>query len=201
MFQIDLQQSSKPGSTSSQGPSAERLATVRPFVPVLAGLAALVIGLGIVDRRLDGEVAEKRDNVTNLESSLASSKQQLAELSGKTRVLYESGQQDIYWSDELRMISEKLSDKLWLTQVHSKPPEVIKGPDGEQVTKPGGVIVEGGVLSSASEGNLDVIGKLVADLQADPRFQQSFASVTLDSVQRSPDPLALTFSLRLAAKS
>lgn len=197
MFEIDLKESSKPTSSRSSG--SEILAKLRPFLPVAGALLALLGVLWMADRRIDGDIRERQENVATLETSLATSRQQLAELSGKARVLYEKGETDIYWSDELRMISEKLSDKIWLTQVRAKAAETTKGPNGEVVT-PGGVLVEGGVLSSSNEGNLDVIGKLIADLQADPRFQQSFASIKLDSVQRSADPLTLNFSLRLTLK-
>lgn len=165
----------------------------------VGGILALIVGLWMIDARVRAQVHEKQRQVTTLESSLAMSRQQLAVLADKSRVTVENAAADVYWSDELRMIGEKLPDEIWLTQVRANAAEITQGPNGGGVI-PGAVVVEGGVLSSSKESDLDAIGKLIADLWADPRFQRSFTSVTLDSAELSADPLGRSFSLRLARK-
>ena len=199
MFTIDLKKSSEPVTAlPAQVVDLQRL--VQPFAPVIGVLAGLLIAFWAIDRRLDRSIEDQQTEIAGLEASLTESRQKLAEISGKTRVLYEGGRSEIYWSDGLRLLSETLPDKVWLTTVRATSPQTIKGEQGDVVT-PGGLAVEGGVLSNANEGNLDVIGKFIHDLQADPRFSQSFSSITLESVQRSPDPYTLNFRLKLGFKA
>jgi Tfp pilus assembly protein PilN len=159
------------------------------------------IALYAIDRRIDGSIEDQEGVIKGLEASVAESRSQLAELSGKTRVLYDGQRPEIYWSDGLRLLSEKLPDKVWLTQLRATSSQTSKGEHGGDVVTPGGLAVDGSVLSNANEGNLDVIGKFIQDLQADPRFSESFSSITLASVQRSPEPYTLTFRLMIGFKS
>ena len=199
MFQIDLKKSANPAAVLA-GPAADLQMLVRPFAPLVGVLVGLIVLFTAIDRRLDGSIRDNEAKITALEASVAESKQQIAEVSGKARVLYETQRPEIYWSDELRLLSEKLPDKVWLTQVRATSPQTTKGENGDVVT-PGAVTVEGGVLSNANEGNLDVIGKFIQDVQADTRFQSSFSSINLESVQRASDPFTLTFRLKLGIKS
>jgi len=199
VFQIDLKKSADPAAVLA-GPAADLQMLARPFAPVVGVLIGLMILFTVADRWLDGSIRDGEAKATALEASVAETKQQIAEISGKSRVLYETQRPEIYWSDELRLLSEKLPDKVWLTQVRATSPQTTKGENGDVVT-PGAVVVEGGVLSNANEGNLDVIGKFIQDVQADKRFETSFSSINLESVQRANDPYTLTFRLRLGIKS
>lgn len=83
---------------------------------------------------------------------------------------------------------------MWLTQV-----KVVSSGGGEKGAPISRALsIEGGVLSNPSEGNLDLIGKFIQDLQADKRFQQAFSVASLESVKRaSEDPYALAFQLKI----
>lgn len=200
-FQIDLKQSAEPNA-GGPGPSEELQALALPFAPVLGVLLLLLGAFWFVNRTLDRSIHAQEETVLGLQTSVQTSKERLAELSGKRRMLFDVAREEIYWSDELRMLSEKLPDKLWLTQVRvvSTPP--AKGPNGETLPPPAPTLsVDGGVLSASSEGNLDVIGKFIQDLQADPRFKMSFSSISLESVLRSPEPYTLNFRLKLSFRS
>ena len=201
MFEIDLKQ----GTTALAGAPTlgnEVRAVAVSFAPVVAGIVLLSAALWTFDRSYDHSIERQEASLAALEASLNASRQQLAEMSGKRRVAYGVAPQEVYWSDELRLVSEKLPDKAWITSMHvnsAAPP--AKSPAGEpQLPSPQNLTIEGGVLSNSSEGNLDVIGKFVESLQADRRFQDTFSAINLESVQRTADPLALGFRLRLDLK-
>ncbi len=201
MFEIDLKQGARPPA-GPEGTVAEVQALARILAPVAAAIVVLAVAVWAIDASLERSIAKHEARVSELESALSASRQKLAEVSGKRRVLYDIAQQEIYWSDELRLVSEKLPDKAWLTQIRVMSSAPSKGPSGEAVAPaPQGLMIEGGVLSNSSEGNLDVIGKFIQDLQADKRFQDSFSSINLESVQRTSDPYALGFRLKLGFKS
>lgn len=195
MFEIDLRASAARAAEAAAPESAAMEAASR-LLPVVGVVAAVVGALWLATWRLDRSVAERREAVVALDASVNASRQQLAEISGKQRALSNSRRPDLYWSDELRLLSEKLPDKLWLMQVKS----FTVTREGRPTTS--GIAVEGGALSSSSEGNLDLIGKFIQDLQSDPRFQETFAGVSLESVKRSSgDPYTLVFTLTLPFKS
>ena len=201
MFEIDLKKGARPIEAPAR--AADDLSTIAlSFAPVAAGVAVLVVALSMFSGRLDRSITQHEANVADLEASLSASRQQLAEISGKRRVLYGVGRQEVYWSDELRLVSEKLPDKAWINQIRVAAAPAAKGPNGEATTAgPATVTIEGGVLSNSSEGNLDVIGKFVQDLQTDRRFVDTFSAINLESVQRTSDPFALAFRMRLDFKS
>ena len=192
MFEIDLKSTAARQTRQGQafGPTPEIAASLLPAVLALAGIAAF---LWLTNRWLDGSIAARRAAVTKLESAVAGGRKDLAEVSGRHRALYANQRQEVYWSDELRLLSERLSDKMWLTQF-----KVVSSGGGEKgVPVLRALYVEGGVLSNPSEGNLDLIGKFIQDLQADRRFQEAFSSAKLESVKRaSGDPYALVFQLK-----
>ena len=199
MFKIDLKKSAEPADAMA-GAAGDLRLLVRPFAPLIAVIVVLLAAFWVMNGRLDRSIQDEKARVESLAASLAESKQRLADVSGKSRVLYETGRPEVYWSDELRLLSEKLPDKIWLTQVKVTSSQMTKTEQGE-VLVPGGLVVDGGVLSNANEGNLDVIGKLIQDLQADPRFATSFSSIALESVQRSAEPYTLAFRLKINLKS
>ena len=200
MFEIDLKKGARPIEAPTR--AADDLSTIAlSFAPVAAGVAVLAVALSMFSGRLDRSITQHEANVADLEASLSASRQQLAEISGKRRVLYGVGRQEVYWSDELRLMSEKLPDKAWINQIRVAAAPAAKGPNGEATAGPATVTIEGGVLSNSSEGNLDVIGKFVQDLQTDRRFQDTFSAINLESVQRTSDPFALAFRMRLDFKS
>jgi len=201
VFEIDLKKGARPIEAPAR--AAGDLSTIAlSFAPVAAGVAVLAVALSMFSGRLDRSITQHEANVADLEASLSASRQQLAEVSGKRRVLYGVGRQEVYWSDELRLMSEKLPDKAWINQIRVAAAPAAKGPNGEATTAgPATVTIEGGVLSNSSEGNLDVIGKFVQDLQTDRRFQDTFSAINLESVQRTSDPFALAFRMRLDLKS
>ena len=202
MFEIDLKKGARPADAPA-GPSSELSTVLLAFAPVAAALVVLGFVVSMAGGSLDRSIAKHDANVADLEASLTASRQQLAEISGKHRVAYGVDHQEVYWSDELRLVSEKLPDKAWLSQIRvAAPAPPVKGPNGETTAHgPSSVTIEGGVLSNSSEGNLDVIGKFVQDLQLDRRFQETFSAVTLESVVRTADPYALAFRLKLDFKS
>jgi len=201
VFEIDLKKGARPIEAPAR--AADDLSAIAlSFAPVAAGVAVLVVALSMFSGRLDRSITQHEANVADLEASLSASRQQLAEISGKRRVLYGVGRQEVYWSDELRLVSEKLPDKAWINQIRVAAAPAAKGPNGEATTAgPATVTIEGGVLSNSSEGNLDVIGKFVQDLQTDRRFLDTFSAINLESVQRTSDPFALAFRMRLDFKS
>lgn len=193
MFEIDLKSTAarptRPEAAAALAP--EVAASLLPVILTVAGVAAL---LWFTGRWLDGRIADRRAAVTKLESAIDGGRKELAEISGKRRALYATQREEIYWSDELRLLSEKLPDKMWLTQV-----KVVSAGGGEKNLPVSRTLsIEGGVLSNPSEGNLDLIGKFIQDLQADRRFQQAFSNATLESVKRaSGEPYALLFQLKI----
>ena len=197
MFHIDLKKSAEPVAVH-----ANTVEDLKPlalaYAPVFAAIVGLVALCTTVNHRMDASIHDQEAQIGGLETSLAESRQQLAQISGKERVLYETNRPEIYWSDELRLLSEKLPDKVWLTQVRATSARTAKNANGVDVVTPGDLMVDGGVLSNASEGNLDIIGKFIQDVQADPRFQAAFSSINLESVQRAAEPYSLTFRLRVA---
>jgi hypothetical protein len=196
MFQIDLKTASARRPRLEERASRVSQTTASLAAPALV-LVTLLAGLWIVNRELDGSIAAGRARVSSLEAAVDASRKELAEVSGRRRVLYATQRKETYWSDELRMLSEKLPDKMWLTQV--KVTSSGGGEKGAPVTR--NLFVEGGVLSNPSEGNLDLIGKFIQDLQADRRFEESFSAVTLESVKRAGDPYTLNFQLRIGFKT
>lgn len=202
MFEIDLKRSEREGLPHG-GAGNELRAIAVPFVPVVVGLVVLLIGFSVINRSLDRSITRHGEKASELEAKLNANRQQLAEISGKNRVLYDIQRQEIYWSDTLRLISEKLPDKVWISLVRVMTSTPEKAPKGGEAAAPvaQGLSIEGGVLSNSNEGNLDVIGKFIQDLQADPRFQESFSAVNLESVHRTGDPYALTFRLTVAFKT
>jgi hypothetical protein len=200
VFQIDLKKSADPVGVVT-GPGADWQPLLRSYAPVVAVIVGLVVFCTTLNRRIDGSIRDQEAQVVGLEASVADSRQQLATVSGKERVLFATDRPEVYWSDELRLLSEKLPDKVWLTQVRATSPKTTKDTNGADVVTPGDLIVDGGVLSNATEGNLDVIGKFIQDVQADARFQSSFSSINLESVQRAAEPYTLTFRLKAALKS
>ena len=201
MFQIDLKQgaSATAAAPSVRGDVQE---IARAFAPVMAAVAFVLVATWTFGRSLDRSIERQEAAVASLEASLSASRQQLAEISGKRRVAYGIAPQEVYWSDQLRLVSEKLPDKAWITSMHvNSPPPPAKTMNGEAPPpSPQNVTIEGGVLSNSSEGNLDVIGKFVESLQADRRFQETFSAINLESVQRTSDPYALGFRMRLDFK-
>ena len=202
MFEIDLKKGARPAEASARA-AGDLSSVVLAFAPVVAALAVVALVLWMIGGSLDRAIQKHEANIADLEASLSASRQQLAELSGRHRVLYGVGRQEVYWSDELRLVSEKLPDKAWISQIRvAAPAPPVKGPNGETTTSaPSCVTIEGGVLSNSSEGNLDVIGKFIEDLQADRRFQETFSAISLESVLRTADPYALSFRLKLDFKS
>jgi hypothetical protein len=201
VFRIDLKQGASviAATPASRG---ELRDVALSFAPVAAAVVFLVAATWTYGRSLDRSIEREEANVASLETSLNASRQQLAELSGKRRVAYGIAPQEVYWSDELRLVSEKLPDKAWITamRVNSPAPPAKVANGAAPTPAPQNVTIEGGVLSNSSEGNLDVIGELVETLQADRRFQETFSGITLESVQRTSDPYALAFRLRLDFK-
>jgi hypothetical protein len=201
LFEIDLKKGARPAEAPTRAPG-DLSSVVLAFAPVAVAVIVLGFVLWMIGGSLDRKIQKQEANVADLEASLNTSRQQLAELSGKHRVLYGVGREEVYWSDELRLVSEKLPDKAWLSQIRVATAAPVKGPSGETTAPgPSSVTIEGGVLSNSSEGNLDVIGKFIQDLQADRRFQETFSAISLESVQRTSDPYALAFRLKLDFKS
>jgi hypothetical protein len=202
VFQIDLKHGASAVGRSPM-PRGDVREIAMSFAPVVAAVAFAVAATWTFGRSLDRSIDKQQAAVASLEASLTASRQQLAEISGKRRVAYGIAPQEVYWSDELRLVSEKLPDKAWITSMRvNSPPPPAKGANGEPpLPSPQNVTIEGGVLSNSSEGNLDLIGKFVESLQADRRFQDTFSTISLESVQRTSDPYALGFRLRLDFKT
>ncbi|MGH7897200.1 MAG: hypothetical protein ACREQQ_04560, partial [Candidatus Binatia bacterium] len=180
MFEIDLKRSERDAGSSTET-TGDLQAIALPFLPVAGALLALLVGFWAINRTLDRSIAARSAKVTEIEAKLSANRQQLAEISGKNRVLYDVARQEIYWSDQLRLISERLPDKVWISQVQVLTSTPEKSPKGEPAAPVAhGLSIQGGVLSNSNEGNLDVIGKFIQDLQADPRFQESFSAIHLD---------------------
>lgn len=197
MFKIDLKKTAALRSRLGAEPSAA-VDAARSIAPAAAALAVLVGGLWLVTSRMDGSIAGRKAEAVKLEAAVESSRKELAEISGRRRLLYDTQRAEVFWSDQLRMLSEKVPDKVWVTQV-----KVVASGGGEKggpVTRK--LSIEGGVLSNPSEGNLDLIGKFIEELQADRRFQENFSAVTLESVKRAGgDPYTLVFQLRVDFRS
>jgi hypothetical protein len=200
MFEIDLQRSGKRSETALGTVTESNVYFA--LIPMVAALVVLVAVLWIASGRMDRRIQRQRAEVTELEATVNRTRQELAELAGKRRVIFAVQPQDIYWSDQFRFLAERLPDKTWITQVNVVTGGGEKGPDGKPTPIVArGLAIEGGVLSNPNEGNLDVVGKFVEDLQADPRFAKTFARIHLDSVKRGSDPNALTFQLTLDFKA
>ncbi|MGH7803808.1 MAG: hypothetical protein ACREQJ_05630 [Candidatus Binatia bacterium] len=191
MFEIDL----KRGSQRSSGGDwkADFFESARPWLPVAGMLAGVLVALWIVGGRLEREVEERRARVADLDKTVAEKRTELASLAGQRGTLAALSTKEIYWSDLLRLVSEKIPDKLWLTEVKivtSTPPKDEPNAPVHRMLQ-----LHGGVLSAASEGNLDVIAKFIETLQGDPRYKDVFGEAKLQSVTRgaSGDPYTLGF--------
>ena len=192
MFEIDLRK----GAT--QPGAAEAIAgEAASFLPVAGVLILLVATLWGVGAWLDGSIADRRAEVTRLEELVASHRQQLAEISGRRRALLDIDQQEVYWSDQLRLLSRQLPDKLWLSKV------AVETSGGEKDKAPSRRLrIEGGFLSHSSEGNLDLVGRFVEALESEPRFRENFTNLKLESVKRAGgDGNALAFELSAQFRS
>lgn len=192
MFEIDL----KRGSRAPSGPGASDLARhLRPLLPVAAGLVALAVGLAWLSSRAASEVERRRDAVAGLESTVAAKRQELASIAGERGAIAATSTKEIYWSDVLRLLSERMPDKIWLADVKivssSPPKEQPKAPVLRTLK------VQGGVLSAASEGNLDLIASFLEALQTDERYRESFGPAKLESVTRGTEPHTLKFELTI----
>ena len=189
MFEIDL----KRGSQRSTGGDwkADWVENARPFLPVAGMLAAVIVALWVIGGQLGGEIEERRARVTELDKSVVAKRAELASLAGQRGTLAALSAKEVYWSDLLRLVSEKIPDKLWLTDVKivtTAPPK-----DNPNVPIVRTLEVHGGVLSAASEGNLDVIAEFIDTLQNDPRYKETFAEAKLQSVSRGGEPYTLVF--------
>jgi hypothetical protein len=191
MFEIDL----KRGSQRPTGGDwkADLMENARPFLPVAGMLAVVIVALWIIGRQLGGDIEERRARVTELDKSVVAKRAELASLAGQRGTLAALSAKEVYWSDLLRLVSEKIPDKLWLTDVKivtTAPPK--DNPNAPIVRT---LQVQGGVLSAASEGNLDVIAKFIDTLQSDPRYKDTFAEAKLQSVSRGAagEPYTLVF--------
>ncbi|MGH7820750.1 MAG: hypothetical protein ACREQ9_13355 [Candidatus Binatia bacterium] len=190
MFQVDLKTSATRRPVAvEESPAA---ATAGAFLPVAVVLAVLIGTLWIVGSSWDASLARRRADVAGLEAAVAEHRQRLAEISGKRRALFGIQRQEIYWSDQLRMLTEKISDKIWISRIG------VATSGGTEDTPLSRVLtLEAGVLSSESEGNLDLIGQFIQALQADARFRDAFADIALESVTRGgDDAYSLTFVLK-----
>jgi hypothetical protein len=193
MFEIDLKRGSqRPVGGDRQSEFRE---AALPFLPVAGLLVLLLLILSAVGGHMNRDNVARRAKVEELEKTVIAKRQELASLSGTRGTLAALSTQDIYWSDVLRLVSEKVPDKLWLTEVKiftSTPP---KDNPNEPVRRM--LQVQGGVLSAASEGNLDVIAKFLESLQADPRYREAFSEAKLESVTRAggEDPYTLVFRM------
>ncbi len=189
MFEIDL----KRGSQRPTGGDwkADLVENARPFLPVAGMLAAVIVALWVIGGQLGGEIEERRARVTELDKSVVAKRAELASLAGQRGTLAALSAKEVYWSDLLRLVAEKIPDKLWLSDVKivtTAPPK--DNPNAPIVRT---LQVQGGVLSAASEGNLDVIAKFIDTLQSDPRYKDTFAEARLQSVSRGGEPYTLVF--------
>ena len=115
MFEIDL----KRGSQRSTGGDwkADWLDGARPFLPVAGMLAAVLVGLWVIGGQLGAEIEERRAKVIELDKSVEAKRAELASLAGQRGTLAALSEKEVYWSDLLRLVAEKVPDKLWLTDV------------------------------------------------------------------------------------
>lgn len=193
MFEIDL----KRGHSQSGAPSAaaDTMEKVRPFLPVVAGLAAIVMVLWGIGSSQESALEEQRTELAALQQSVTAHRQELAALAGQRGAMAATSNKEIYWSDVVRVFSEKMPDKIWLSDVKvltSTPPK--DQPNAPVIRT---LQVEGGVLSAASEGNLDLVASFLETIQADPRYKEAFGPARLDSVTRGTgaDPYTLSFRI------
>lgn len=204
MFEIDLKRSERPEEPGGSPASEEVRQAATALWPIaLVGLGVLA-GLWVLNGVQESAIERQKAEIVAIERSVSENRQRLAEVTGKGRTVYALAPAERYWSDDLRLLAEKLPDKTWLTSVRVDAAPVDKPVAGAEAPPPAaplGLVVEGGVLSAASEGNLDVIGQFVKNLEQDPRFAKSFGGVKLRSVRRGSDPLTLLFTLDVAFKS
>ena len=192
MFEIDL----KRGSRAPSGASGSDVGRqVRALLPVAAGLVVLVLGLAWLSSRAANEVERRRESTAALEATVAAKRQELASLAGARGAIAATSTKEIYWSDVLRLFSERMPDKIWLADVKittTAPPKENPNAPVLRTLK-----VQGGVLSAASEGNLDLIASFLESLQADDRYRESFGPAKLESVTRGSEPHTLKFELTI----
>lgn len=193
MFEIDLKRGSRHGE--SGGPLGDRWSEAKPWIPIAAGLVVLVAGLWLVSSRAEATAVERRASVLALDAEVVAKRQELASIAGQRGTIAVTSSKEIYWSDVLRLLSERMPDKLWISDVKvttSTPPK--DEPDAPVIRT---LSVRGGVLSAASEGNLDVVAGFLESLQADGRYRESFGPPKLDSVTRGSEPHTLTFQVTI----
>lgn len=193
MFEIDL----KRGYSRSGGPgtAGDAMEKVRPFLPIFAGLAALSLVLWGIGSSQESKLIGQRTELAALQQTVTAHRQELTALAGQRGAMAATSNKEIYWSDVIRVFSEKLPDKIWLADVKvttSTPPK--DKPDAPVVRT---LQIDGGVLSAASEGNLDLVAGFLETLQADPRYREAFGPARLESVTRggTADPYTLSFRI------
>jgi len=201
VFEIDLQR----GVAHAAAAGSTIADTARSFMPIGVGLVLLAAVLWATGASLDRSIAKREKIAVELEQAVEANRVQLAEVSGKRRAMLGVQQQELYWSDQLRLFSRKIPDKIWLSRIAvetAAAPPVAAGQRAAAPPPGRRLRIEGGVLSHSQEANLDLVGKFIETIQAEPRFQQSFTGLTLHSVRRDGgDPYSLLFELNANFKS
>jgi Tfp pilus assembly protein PilN len=190
MFRIDLAAAAR---RTAGRPGAEG-ARIGPWIPGIALLAIWVVALAATHFFLARRAERHSQEAAALEAAVTEARRELAEISGKRRELLGVGRAEIYWSDQLRALSRRIDDKMWIERLAvAAPSEGASSPE---------LVIEGGVLSGGNETNLDRIAAFVRALEDDERFRNAFGPVRLQSVRRTgSDLLSLKFSLRAAVRS
>ena len=197
MFEIDLKRGSQRPSGGDWKSDAKEIGL--PFLPAVAALTLLAVLLWGLGSQLGSDIEIRRTAVAALEMSVSAKRDELATLAGQRGTMAALSAPEIYWSDVLRLVSEKIPDKLWLSEVKILTTVPPKENPNEPIRRT--LLVQGGVLSAASEGNLDVIAKFLETLQADERYREVFAEAKLDSVTRGDEPHTLVFRVTVPFRS
>jgi hypothetical protein len=195
MFRIDLKASAA-RAASGETAAAGAASSARAFLPVVLVLGVLAGALWAVGARADRNLAARQQEALRLEAAVQDARQRLAEATGRQRDQLLLPREEIYWSDQLRTLSGRVSDKIWIDRI-----SVSTSGGGDE---PGrrSLSITGGVLSSEHEANLDLIGECIETLQSDERFRQAFGEVALESVNRgAADSHALNFVLSAPFRS